>query len=154
MDLDAASQADLLLNPVYGLPRAVVERFPRTALIDIDPGLLQIWITKKEIRVAPHDVYFTTGETVGHPGSESPVAGLRWTYTPPCVALNWWPLTSSATGTGASFTTVSHWYAEEWVKWDGESYRNDKRTGFLPFLDLPQRTSWPLARARALYTSG
>ena len=147
MDLDAASQADLLLNFVYGLPRTVVERFPRTVLIDIDPGLLQIWMTKREITVAPHDVYFTTGETVGHPGSLSPDAGLRWAYTPPCVALSSWPLTSSAEGTGAAFTTVSHWYAKEWVEWDGESYMNDKRTGFLPFIDLPQRTPWPLELA-------
>jgi hypothetical protein len=147
LDLDAVSRADLLLNLVYGLPRAVVERFRRTALVDIDPGLLQIWISKGDIEVAPHDVYFTIGETVGHPGSECPDAGLRWTYTPPCVALNWWPLTSSAIGTGAAFTTVSHWYAEEWVEWNGDSYRNDKQTGFLPFLDLPQHASSPLELA-------
>ena len=97
LNLDAASQADLLLNLVYGLPRSVVERFPRAALIDIDPGLLQIWISKGEIRAAPHDVYFTTGESVGHPGS--PDAGLVWTYTPPCVALDRWPVTSSTART-------------------------------------------------------
>jgi hypothetical protein len=147
MDLEAASQADLLLNLVYGLPRGVVERFPRRALVDIDPGLLQIWMSKREIEVARHDVYFTTGEMVSHRGSKSSDAGLRWLYTPPCVALNWWPLTSSAIGTGAPFTTVSHWYAKEWVEWEGESYGNDKRTGFLPFLDLPQRTSWQLELA-------
>jgi hypothetical protein len=147
MDLDAASRADLLLNLVYGLPRVVVERFPRTALVDIDPGLLQIWISKKAIAVAPHDVYFTIGETVGHPGAKSPDAGLPWTYTPPCIALSWWPLARPATGGSPAFTTVSHWYADEWVAWNGEVYKNDKQTGFLPFLDLPQRTSWPLELA-------
>jgi hypothetical protein len=147
MNLDAASQADMLLNFVYGLPRVVVQRFPRTALIDIDPGLLQIWISKGEIKVAPHDIYFTTGEAVGYPGSGAPDAGLRWTYTPPCVAVGWWPLTPSAIGTPVSFTTVSHWYAKEWVEWAGEGYMNDKRTGFLPFLDLPQCTPWPLELA-------
>jgi hypothetical protein len=147
MDLDEASQADLLLNLVYGLPRAVVERFRRTALVDIDPGLLQIWISKGQIAVAPHDVYFTIGETVGHPVSGSPDAGLPWTHTPPVVALGSWPPASRATGASHSFTTVSHWYGEEWVEWRGEIYRNDKRTGFLPFLDLPQHTSWPLELA-------
>jgi hypothetical protein len=151
MDLDAASQADLLLNLVYGLPRTVVERFPRTALVDIDPGLLQIWIDKKKISIAPHDVYFTTGETVGHPGSGIPDGGLPWTYTPPCVALDWWTPMPVAARTGAAFTTVSHWYAEEWVEWDGEVYRNDKWTGFLPYLDLPRHTAWPLELALCMH---
>ena len=149
LNLDAASQANLLLNFVYGLPRSVVERFPRAALIDIDPGLLQIWISKGEIRAAPHDVYFTTGESVGHSGS--PDAGLVWTYTPPCVALDRWPVTSSTAPVGGSFSTVSHWYAEDWLEWDRDSYRNDKRTGFLPFLDLPQRTSVPLELALCMH---
>jgi hypothetical protein len=146
MDLDAASRADLLLNFVYGLSRDVVERFPRTALVDIDPGLLQIWISRKAMTVAPHDVYFSIGERLGHPGSDSPDAGLPWTYTPPCVALDWWPLAPSGTD-GGTFTTVSHWYADEWVEWSGELYKNDKQTAFLPFLDLPRRTPWPLELA-------
>src|SRR4029450_9284583 len=106
LDLYAVSRADLLLNLVYGLPRAVVERFRRTALVDIDPGLLQIWISKGQIAVAPHDVYFTIGETVGHPVSGSPDAGLPWTHPPPVVALGSWPPASRATGASHSFTTV------------------------------------------------
>ena len=52
LDLDLAGESDLLLNFVYGLPRAVVQRFRRTALVDIDPGLLQIWVHRKEISIA------------------------------------------------------------------------------------------------------
>ena len=60
------------------------------------------------------------------------------------AGLDRWPVTSSTAPVGGSFSTVSHWYAGDWLEWDRESYRNDKRTGFLPFLDLPQRTSVPL----------
>jgi hypothetical protein len=42
---------------------------------------------------------------------------------------------------------VSLWYDEEWVEDNGEMYRNDKRSGFLPFLDLPSRTRQPLELA-------
>src|SRR5262249_16958276 len=35
--------ADLLLNLQYSLHPDVVRRFRRSALIDIDPGLLQVW---------------------------------------------------------------------------------------------------------------
>ena len=147
LGLATASQADLLLNFVYGLPAPVVKRFPRTALVDIDPGLLQIWLWKQHIAIAPHDVYFTIGETVGREGSGLPDTGLTWTYSPPCVALDWWRPAPVATDAAASFTTVSHWQAEEWVECNGEAYRNDKRTGYLPFLDLPRRTAWPLELA-------
>jgi hypothetical protein len=140
--------ADLLLNLRYALSPRVVGRFRRSALLDIDPGLLQIWISRGEIRLARHDVYFTTGETVGRPGSRVPDAGLEWHYTPPCVALDWWPPAPAAEG--SAFTTVSHWYEDEWVQEAGEYYRNDKRSGFLPYLDLPRRTSQSLELALCL----
>ncbi|HEX2480301.1 MAG TPA: hypothetical protein VHQ69_00315 [Methylomirabilota bacterium] len=33
------------------------------------------------------------------------------------------------------------------MEWGGEVWRNDKRAGFLPFINLPQRTPWPLELA-------
>jgi hypothetical protein len=101
----------------------------------------------EQIKVAHHDAYFTTGETVGRPGARFPDVGLEWQYTPPCVALDWWPRRVVA---HAPFTTVTHWRMRQWVKDAGEIYRNDKRTGFLPFLDLPQRTTRPLELALCL----
>jgi hypothetical protein len=148
LDLEAAATADLLLNFEYFLPGAVVSRFKRSALVDIDPGLLQVWIRQGCLNCARHDVYFTTGETVGQPGTKIPDVGLTWHYTPPCVALDWWP--SHPAVDGAPFTTVSQWYADEWVEEAGETYRNDKRSGFLPFLDLPRRTCQPLELALCL----
>jgi hypothetical protein len=146
--LETAATADLLLNFEYFLPRAVVGRFKRSALVDIDPGLLQGWISQGCLDCARHDVYFTTGETVGQPGTNIPDVGLTWHYTPPCVALDWWP--SRPAADDAPFTTVSQWYAEEWVEEAGETYRNDKRSGFLPFLDLPRHTREPLELALCL----
>src|SRR5204863_5132666 len=92
LDLDAAAEADLLLNQRYAMSAETVRRFRRSALLDIDPGLLQIWVEAGELRLAPHDVYFTIGETVGQRGTCIPDLGLRWLHTPPCVSLDWWPL--------------------------------------------------------------
>jgi hypothetical protein len=100
------------------------------------------------VQLARHDVYFTTGETVGQPGAKVPDVGLRWHYTPPCVALDWWP--PSPAPEAAAFTTVSHWYADEWVQDGGEVYANHKREGFVPFLDLPRHTCQPLELALCL----
>jgi hypothetical protein len=148
LDLDAAAGADLLINLRYAMLPEVVVRFRRSALIDIDPGLLQWWMHAGKIRVAPHDIYFTIGETVGQRHARFPDGGVRWQYTPPCVALDWWK--PHAAAEGAAFTTVSHWYMDEWEQDDGEIYPNDKRDGFLPFLDLPARTGQRLELALCL----
>ena len=141
---DVASAADLLINFTYAMPATVLDRFRRTVLIDIDPGLTQLWLSTGQMRVASHTLYFTTGETVGR-SSLIPDCGLPWMYTPPCVCLEAWPATPAPDG--AAFTTVSGWYASEWVVTNDGYYCNDKRHGFLPFLDLPGLTGQPLELA-------
>jgi hypothetical protein len=142
----AAAEADLLLNISYSGDDALLRRFRRTALIDIDPGLLQVWISERQIELPRYDVYFTIGETVSQPGARFPDAGLPWHYTPPCVALDFWPVCRAPDD--APFTTVSHWHTyREWVCHGEESYLNDKRSGFLPFLELPRHTHVPLELA-------
>ncbi|MEA2626662.1 MAG: hypothetical protein QOD06_2707 [Candidatus Binatota bacterium] len=146
LDLDAATEADLLLDMEYETPSDVIRRFRRSAHVDTDPGLLQFWMARGAIRLAPHDLYFTTGETVGRPEARFPDGGVFWHYAPPCIALDWWP--PHAAPSDAPFTTVSHWYMDQWVVENDDSYyANDKRDGFLPFLDLPRRTSMPLELA-------
>ena len=52
---------------------------------------------------------------------------------------------------GAPFTTVTNWIMYDyWVDDEQGGYANDKRTGFLPFLDLPRHTSQPLELALSL----
>ena len=148
LDLEAATSADLLLEFRYDTPSEVVGRFQRSAVVDLDPGLLQLWVSKRQICMAPHDLYFTIGETVGQPGSRVPDLGLNWIYTPPCVALDWWP--PHAATLKAAFTTVAHWYASAWLT-DEEACPDDKRTGFLPFLDMPRFTDHPLELALDLW---
>jgi hypothetical protein len=143
LDLDAATGADLLLELRYDTPLDIVKRFRRSVLVDIDPGLLQAWMSKGKLCPAPHDVYFTTGETVGQPGTRVPDTKLRWIYTRPCVVLDWWSPREATTT--APFTTVTHWYAGGWLQ--DEANLDDKRSGFLPFLDMPRLTDHPLELA-------
>lgn len=148
MPMEAADDADLLLSLRYSTPENIVRRFRRSALIDIDPGLLQIWMASGQIRIATYDTYFSTGETVGQRTARFPDAGRDWHYTPPCVALEWWPVNLAPAG--SSFTTVSHWWADEWMEDEQGAYSNSKRDGFLPFLDLPKRVRAPLELALCL----
>ena len=149
LDLETAiADSDLLLEIAYGSRANIVDRFRRSALIDIDPGILQLWVAAKQVEIARHDTYFTIGETVGRPGSNLPDVGLRWHYTPPCVALDAW--LPSPVSPGAPFTTVSQWQSADWIVYGDESYSNQKRDGFLPYLDLPSMTKQPLELALGL----
>jgi hypothetical protein len=94
--------------------------------------------------VGQYDVYFTIGETVGQPGALFPDCGLRWHYTPPPVFLPAWP--PSRADSTAPYTTVTHWGGKG-VEFQGRTYNNGKRDGFLPFLDLPRHTTKPLELA-------
>lgn len=149
LDLEAAcAAADLLVEIAYGSPQKIVDCFKRSALIDIDPGILQLWVDAKQMQIARHDTYFTIGETIGQPGSNLPDVGLPWHYTPPCVSLEAWPVTPVADG--APFTTVSQWQGGDWIVHGSESYSNQKRDGFLPYLDLPGITRQKLELALGL----
>src|SRR5205823_13702601 len=106
------------------------------------------------ISFAPHDLYFTIGETVGTTEARFPDGGLDWLYTPPAVALDWWE-PAGAPPLAAAFTTVSNWATyEEWLEDEQGFYSNDKRDGFLPYLELPALTSHPLELALALDEHG
>ena len=137
--LEAAREADLLVNLAYYTHAALLSHFPRTAMVEIDPGLAQMWIDAGLVELPHYDLLFTTGETVAAP----------WQYAPPCVALDWWPTADAPAD--APFTTVSSWHSGTWYTDGGDDWQpNNKRDGFLPFLDLPGHTSQPLELALAL----
>ncbi len=144
------AEADLLLNFHYSAPQELLARFRRTALVDIDPGLLQFWITRGQLRVAPHDFYFTTGETVGTPAARIPDCGLRWIRIHPPVSLRCWPCVFDPAA--KAFSTVSNWDADDWIVDSVETYENTKRVAFLEFADLPRLTRQPLELALFLKT--
>ena len=145
LDIDAASElSSLLVNLRYDLPAERVKRFRRSALLDIDPGLLQMWIAVGRYSLAQHDLYFTIGETVGTPAALFPSFGLEWHYTPPPVYLPTWPRISAPPT--AAYTTVAHWWGEE-IDFDGTPINTEKRESFLHYAELPPRVARPLELA-------
>jgi hypothetical protein len=138
LDLDTAAGADLLLNLWHSLPGPVVQRFRRSAFVDTDPGTLQIWMTRGDIHLAPHDTYFTIGETVGTSAARCPDCGLRWHYTPPPVFLPAWPLVPVVDST-APYTTVSHWWGSTF-EFRGQTINEEKYVSFLQYKELASQT--------------
>jgi hypothetical protein len=146
-------RADLMLNFHYAIEPELLARFRRTAMVDIDPGLFQFWLSRGQLKVPRHDLYFTTGETVGTPGALFPDCGLEWVRIPPAVCVEQW---SCANGDrGDAMTTVSAWDSPDWVvdRPAGIRFDNSKRVAFLPFRDLPRLTPQPLELALFLDTA-
>jgi len=149
MDHDEAEavfqNSDLLLNFHHSISPDLLERFRRTALVDIDPGLTQFWMSHGQLHVPRHDLYFTIGENVGRPGSRIPDCGLSWIHIRPAVCLEYWPYKYEPQS--EKFTTVSIWDSPDWIV-DGEQrYENTKRLAFLEYADLPRMTRQPLELA-------
>ena len=138
-------RADLLLNFHYGIDPGLLSCFRRTALVDIDPGLLQFWISRGQLTVGAHDAYFTTGETVGTPLARFPDCGLSWLRIRPPICLDLWPYVRSPGG--EAFTTVSSWWGLDWLVDADQVIENTKRVAFLRFAGLPRHTSQPLELA-------
>jgi len=142
-------QADLLLNFHYAIDPRVLAYAKRTALVDIDPGLLQLWMSTGQINVPPHDVHLTIGETVGTPAARFPDCGRQWIHIRPPVCLEFWPYTHDPAC--EAFTTIAGWWSGKWVKevQDGKEamYDNNKRVAFLDFIEMPRLTSQALELA-------
>ena len=144
-------RADVLLNFHYTTAPGLLARFRRTALMDIDPGLLQFWINRGQLSVPRHDDYFTTGETVGTTAALFPDCGLAWIHSRPPVCLETWPCVFDPNA--EAFTTVSNWDADDWIVDDKEVYENTKRVAFLEFAELPRLTKQPVELALFLRTA-
>jgi hypothetical protein len=146
-------RAELLLNFHYSIHPALLSYFRKTALIDIDPGLLQFWITVGQLDVSPHDYYFSTGETVGMPNAQFSDCGLSWIRLRPPVCLELWPYAYDPKS--QAFTTVSGWWGNggkgEWIT-DHKNilYENNKRVSFMQFVELPRLSHQALELALCL----
>jgi hypothetical protein len=141
--LQVLDGADLLVDFKYDTGQAILERARRSVLIDIDPGLLQFWLSHDQITISPHDRYFTTGE---HVGTEAvPSGGLAWRQIRPVVDTVSWPFRPDSRRD--ALTTITNWFGE-WLT-DGGDFLldNSKRVEFLKMVDLPRRTEQPLELA-------
>jgi hypothetical protein len=135
------ARADLLLNFHYAISPGLLRQFRRSALVDIDPGLLQFWIRKGQLSVPRHDVYLTIGEAVVDP----------WIHIRPPVCLERWPYVFRSNSD--AFTTVSNWDSSDWIVDGDRMYENTKRVAFLEFADLPRLTGQALELALFMRTA-
>ena len=135
---------DLLFDLRYNLPERLRKRAKRSALLDIDPGQLQVALSGGGYPDPKHDLFFTIG-SAGTPMARFPDAGKTWIHTHPCVHLPEWPVCHAPSN--AAWTTVSHWWGKWMVDEAGEAFSDGKRDGFMPLMDIPSVISAPFKLA-------
>jgi hypothetical protein len=143
-------EADLLLDLCASVrPSDLLAAVRRKALLDLDPGFMQLWMTQWDMGQYAYDLFFTVGQNIGRPGCGVPSGGIEWrTFWPP-VDLDLWQ--AKAGDAAAPFSTVSQWWGYPPTYYQGEEYEGSKRTEFLRFVDLPGLTGCPFELALNLH---
>jgi|SRR6266550_1733705 len=130
-----AGNADLLLNISGHLPASSpLNRIPRRAYIDVDPGFAQIW-GKQHLHFTPHNFFFTIGQNVGTERFVLPTNGVQWIPILPPVVLNQWP--ARIDESCVRFSTVADWHAVQNASYDGELY-GGKQDEIIRFIEVPR----------------
>lgn len=146
---DYARDADLILN-ISGLcRRRELLALPRRRIyLDLDPAFTSIWVREYgcDLGLNGHDLFLTVGLGMNGPGVRAPDIGVPWFPTLPPVALDYW---TGIPGSGAAWTTVTHWRAYPEVRWKGWSFTN-KAPEWEKFVDLPRLVGVPFRIASDL----
>jgi hypothetical protein len=139
------SEADLLLNFACALRQPLLSLFKRRALLDFDPGHLQVSALTCDLNIPDHEVLMTIGARINAPDSEIPRLGLRWQTFEPMVYLPTWQAHPDP-GRNAPFTSMTQWKWEE-LHYNGKVLSVSKRDAYLRYVRLPRLIDLPLELA-------
>jgi hypothetical protein len=140
--------ADVAWNMACAAPKGVLSLFRRRALLDVDPGHLQVSMLDFDMNLSEHEVLFTVGQRMGREGCRAPTLGRHWHTYLPIVHLPAWPDAGPAPAS-APFSSLSHWnWGELWL--EGEVLSISKREAFLHYAAVPRRTGRPFRLATAI----
>jgi hypothetical protein len=132
-------RADLLWNFCCTLRQPFLSLFKRRALIDLDPGMLQIPALDTDLGLSDHEILLTLGSKMGEPDCQVPTLGRTWHRFMPFIYLPLWK-TAPDPGESAAFSSITQWTWDE--IWYGKRVLStSKREAFLRYLEMPQRTS-------------
>ena len=140
-------EADILWSFCYSIESPLLSQFKKRALIDLDPGHLQVSALSREMEIDQHEVLFTVGLKLADADTASPTLGLSWIPFKPLVYLPMWKFHRSALRDDSPFSSVTQWTWGGELPWQGRLLSTSKRDAYLRYLDLPLRVKVPLELA-------
>lgn len=154
MDLSAASirgtsaetliawirDADIVWNLCAALREPLLSQFRKRALLDLDPGHLQISALDHDLGILQHEVFFTVGHGLAGPDTLTPTLGAPWVPFWPLIYLDFWR-PDIGPPAGARISSVTQWTWGGELPWRGSLLSTSKRDAYFRYLDLPIRTA-------------
>jgi hypothetical protein len=138
-------EADLLLNFACALRQPLLSLFKRRALLDGDPGHLQIAQSIVDLDLDHHDVFLTVGARINASDSLIPKLGHDWRAFEQLIYLPLWK-SASEPERGSPFTSITEWTWEE-LHYAGRIFSVSKRDAYLKYIELPRLVGSPLELA-------
>jgi hypothetical protein len=142
---DLVREADVLWNFATSIRQPLLSRFKQTALIDGDPGHLQVCALEFNFDIQYHHVLLSVGNKIADTDCEVPRFGRQWKPYRPFVHLPMWPLTPDP-GANAPFTSITQW-SWEVLAMDGRRLSLSKRQSYIHNVALPKLTQRPFELA-------
>jgi hypothetical protein len=141
---DLIRGADVLWNFATSLRQPLLGEFRHRALIDGDPGHLQVCALEFNFDIQHHQVLLSVGNKIADDDCEVPRLGLRWGTYRPYVHMPMWPMTEPPAD--APFTSLTQWSWEE-LAMDGRRLSLSKRESYLRIVGLPTLSGRPFELA-------
>jgi len=137
--------ADVLWNFAASIRQPLLSEFRQRALIDGDPGHLQVCALSYNFDIQHHQVLLSVGNKIADADCEVPRLGQDWQVYRPYVYMPMWPKTPDP-GTQAPFTSITQWSWEE-LEMDGRRLSLGKRESYVRNVTLPRLTGRPFELA-------
>jgi hypothetical protein len=137
--------SDVLLNFCCFIRQPLLSMFRRRALLDFDPGHLQVSALSWDLNIADHDVWLTIGTRINAPDSRIPKLGVRWKTFDGFVYTPMWRAAPDP-GAAAPFTSITQWTWETLPLGD-RSVSVSKRQAYLNYAELPRLARRPIELA-------
>jgi hypothetical protein len=135
----------VLWNFAPSIRQPLLGEFRQRALIDGDPGHLQVCALEFNFDIQYHQVLLSVGNKIGDADCEVPRLGREWGTYRPYVHLPLWPLAPDP-GPHAPFTSITQWSWEE-LALEGRRLSLAKRESYLRCVTLPRLTQRPFELA-------
>jgi hypothetical protein len=130
---------DALWNFHCSIRTPLLYEFKWKALLDVDPGHLQISAGYWDLGIEEHNVFFSVGSKINDRDCKIPKLGNDWHSVFPCVHVPLWRV--APPNRQAPITSVTQWTWGEDLPFNGYMLSSSKRDAYLRFLDLPRRCS-------------
>lgn len=137
--------SDVLWNFSPSIRQPLLGKFRQRALIDVDPGHLQVCALSFNFDIQHHQVLLSVGNKIADADCEVPRLGRHWKVYRPYVYMPMWPEPSDP-GPQAPFTSITQWSWEE-LEMDGRRLSLGKRESYLRNVTLPMLTGRPFELA-------